>query len=85
MTLGRIPSSGCCCLALFAVEQLKNLPQGIQLRHRIEDALEALAEIRTRHPVRQTDDRLIDFDFEVSTKVVSNTANHLDFPAKEGV
>ena len=72
-------------LALLAVEQLKNLPQGIQLRHRIEAAIEALAEIRTRHPVRQIDDRLIDFDFQVSTKVVSHTANHLAFPAKERV
>jgi len=84
-TLGKIPSSECCRLTLLVVEQLKNLLQGIQSRHRIEAALEALAEIRTRHPVRQIDDRLIDFDFEASTKVVSHTANHLAFPAKERV
>ena len=83
--LGRIPSSGCCRLALLGVEQLENLPQGVQLRHRIKAALEALAEIRTGHPVRQIDDRLIDFEFEASTKVVSHAANHLAFLAEERV
>jgi len=83
--LGRIPSSDCCRLALLVVQQLKNLPQGIQLRHGIEAAREALAKIRACHPERQINDHLIDLDFEVCAKVVSHTANYLAFLAKEGV
>ena len=70
---------------MLVVEQLKNLPQRIQLRHGIKAAREAFAEIRTGHPVRQIDDRLIDFDFETSAKVVSHTANHLALPTKKRV
>ena len=70
---------------MLVVEQLKNLPQRIQLRRRIEAALEALAEIRTSHPVRKINDHLIDFDFKASAEIVSNAANHLAFPAEERV
>jgi hypothetical protein len=70
---------------MLAVEQLKNPPQRIQLRHGIKSAREVLAEIRTGHPVRQIDDRLIDFDFEASAEIVSNTANHLAFSAEKRV
>jgi len=66
----------------LVVEQLKNPPQRIQLRYRIEPAREASTEIRTGHPVRHIDDRPIDFDFKTSGKVVSHLPNHLAFPAK---
>jgi hypothetical protein len=70
---------------MLAVEQLKNLSQRIQLRHGIKAACEAFTEIRTGHPVRQIDDRLIDFEFEISAKIILDTANHLAFSAKERV
>ena len=70
---------------MLVVEQLKNLPQRIQLRHGIKAACEAFTEIRTGHPVRQIDDHLIDFDFKASAEIVSNAANHLAFPAEERV
>ena len=70
---------------MLAVEQLEDLPQCIQLRHGIKAAREAFTEIRTGHPVRQIDNRLIDFDFEISAKIISHPANHLAFPTKERV
>ena len=53
-------------------KQSEHLPQRFQIRRRFVAASEVRAKIRARHPSRNVDDRVIDFEFETGQRLVSH-------------
>lgn len=72
-------------LRLALIEQSQNLEQRVDPQDGIVSAGKPLTEISARHPLRDIDDLLIDFEFKTTQQRVLHSPHDPSLPSEKGV